>query len=142
MPFVAPFNLNIISPGRRLPFSLFGTRLVYLQQSGQDYVIVERNMGPGSFFERQPRHRRLISLNKRYTGRSDPEFNLRHDWNSLLGMDEQIGRFTNRTTKRWPDADTLVNYLRDFAKPQEVQKKIQPEPSVAYLPVRHDDAEL
>jgi hypothetical protein len=35
---------------------------------------------------RFPRHRTLISLNKRYTGRIDPEFNLRHDWNSPVAL--------------------------------------------------------
>lgn len=51
---------------------------------GWDYITFERNARPGSFFETYPVHRQLISLNKRYTGRNSKEFNLRHDWNSLL----------------------------------------------------------
>ena len=51
-----------------------------LSQAGRDYLILERNASAGSYFARYPRHRTLISLNKRFTGRSDPEFNLRHDW--------------------------------------------------------------
>ena len=51
---------------------------------GWDYITLERNARPGSFFESYPVHRQLISLNKRYTGRQSKEFNLRHDWNSLL----------------------------------------------------------
>ena len=44
----------------------------------------------GSFFERYPRHRTLISINKRYTGKVNREFNERHDWNSLLSNDPQL----------------------------------------------------
>ena len=61
--------------------------------------------------------RNLISLNKRNTGRNHPEFNLRHDWNSLLD-NQNCAPVTNRTTKRFPPADYLVEYLREFAKPQ------------------------
>lgn len=44
----------------------------------------------GSFFERYPRHRVLISINKRSTGRRNREFNSRHDWNSLLNDDPRL----------------------------------------------------
>ena len=90
----------------------------------RDYVIYERNARPGSFFEKFPIHRKLISLNKRNTGRDNAEFNLRHDWNSLLGNPECLP-VTNRTTDRFPHADTLVEYLRDFARPQETAGRIQ-----------------
>ena len=46
----------------------------FLLAAGRDYVIFERGTGPGSFFERFPIHRQLISLNKRHTGRDNPEF--------------------------------------------------------------------
>ena len=49
-----------------------------------DYVILEKEHTPGSFYESYPRHRKLISINKRFTGRADAMFNMRHDWNSLL----------------------------------------------------------
>ena len=49
-----------------------------LHTAGRDYTILEMNAGAGSFYERFPRHRKLISLNKRFTGRTDNEFNLRH----------------------------------------------------------------
>lgn len=42
----------------------------------QDYVIIDRNSSAGSRFEQHPVHRKLISINKRFSGRSDPEFNL------------------------------------------------------------------
>eukprot|EP00435_Cladocopium_sp_Y103_P032328 s3873_g8.t1 len=51
----------------------------------QDFVIFEQSSSAGSFFRRFPVHRMLISLNKRHTRSSSPEFRMRHDWNSLLG---------------------------------------------------------
>ena len=56
----------------------------FLHQLGMDYVVFEANDRAGSFFARFPRQRRLISINKFNTGTDDKEFNLRHDWNSLL----------------------------------------------------------
>ena len=60
----------------------------FMLEKGRDYKIFERQMRPGSFFARFPTHRELISINKRNTGRTNPEFNRRHDWNSLVGHDE------------------------------------------------------
>ena len=97
----------------------------YMHRAGWDYALFERSHGAGTFFERYPVHRQLISLNKRFTGRTDPEFNLRHDWNSLLGQDAaQTRPMTNRSTLRFPAADTLVEYLRDFAKEQDAAGRI------------------
>ena len=39
----------------------------YLEKKGEDYLILERAGHAGAFFDRQPRHRRLLSINKRYT---------------------------------------------------------------------------
>ena len=61
----------------------------YLHKQSRDYVIFERQTIPSSFFAHFPRHRHLISLNKRFTGRDNPEFNMRHDWNSLLDTDSE-----------------------------------------------------
>eukprot|EP00729_Bicosta_minor_P015149 gene15149-9275_t len=36
--------------------------------AGRNYAIFERNSVPGSFYTEYPRHRTLISLNKRNTG--------------------------------------------------------------------------
>ena len=73
----------------------------------QDFRTFESSPQAGTFFEKYPVHRKLISLNKRFTGRKDQEFNLRHDWNSLLGNDGVLP-MTKRTAERWPHADTLV----------------------------------
>ncbi|KYO36391.1 FAD-dependent oxidoreductase domain-containing protein 2 isoform B [Alligator mississippiensis] len=37
----------------------------FLQQASRDYVVFERSHTPGSFFALYPRHRKLISINKR-----------------------------------------------------------------------------
>ncbi|QUY41488.1 NAD(P)-binding domain-containing protein [Acaryochloris marina] len=86
----------------------------YLQKSGDDYAILEAGSSPGTFFKKYPRHRKLISINKRNTGYSDPEINLRWDWNSLLSDNKDL-LFKNYSKKYFPDADSLVNYLEDYA---------------------------
>lgn len=92
-----------------------GLQMAYfLQRAGRDYVVFERTPGPGSFFTRYPRHRKLISINKRYTGRANSEFNLRHDWNSLLSHDPQL-LFRHYSHAYFPDASEMVRYLGDFA---------------------------
>ncbi|KAF5919815.1 hypothetical protein HPG69_009804 [Diceros bicornis minor] len=92
-----------------------GLQMAYfLQRAGRDYVVFERAPGPGSFFTRYPRHRKLISINKRYTGKVNAEFNLRHDWNSLLSHDPRL-LFRHYSHAYFPDAGDMVRYLRDFA---------------------------
>ncbi len=56
----------------------------FLQKAGCDYVILEAAATAGSYFKTQPRHRTLISINKRFNHYPEPEHNMRHDWNSLL----------------------------------------------------------
>ncbi|MEV4756463.1 NAD(P)-binding domain-containing protein [Micromonospora sp. NPDC049559] len=85
-----------------------------LERDGRDYVVLEAGAAPGTFFTTYPRHRTLISINKVYTGSDDPEFNLRMDWNSLLG-DETTPLFTSYSRRYFPAADDLVRYLADFA---------------------------
>jgi len=107
------------------------------------YVILDRSPnGAGEFFRKFPRHRTLISNNKRYTGKSDPEFNLRHDWNSVLsdyyGEERSVSSedvstmdsfpdslkptpsgtpvFTSFSEKYFPHADDYVRYLGVFAE--------------------------
>ena len=96
----------------------------FFEQQKRDYVILERAGSVGSYFRKYPRHRQLISINKRNTGHEDDEpkrsaeFDLRHDWNSLVNGEEDGGRsllFTNYSKKLLPPADRLVDYLEDFA---------------------------
>lgn len=87
----------------------------YLERAGRDYVVLEAGEGPGTFFKSFPRHRKLISINKRHTGYDDPEINLRWDWNSLLAEEAGEPRFTDYSDHYFPSADRLVDYLGDFA---------------------------
>ncbi|MFJ4620732.1 NAD(P)-binding domain-containing protein [Streptomyces sp. NPDC088812] len=86
----------------------------FLERDGADYVVLERGGGPGTFFTRFPRHRRLISINKVHTGYEDPELRLRMDWNSLLSDDPEL-LFTRYSRRYFPPADDMVRYLSDFA---------------------------
>lgn len=86
----------------------------FLEKASRSYLIIDRGPGAGTFFQQYPRHRKLISINKPYTGRKDREHNLRMDWNSLLTDDSSL-QFTEYSKKYFPDADDMVTYLNDFA---------------------------
>jgi cation diffusion facilitator CzcD-associated flavoprotein CzcO len=86
----------------------------YLEKAGRNYLILEAGDAAGTFFKRYPRHRTLISINKVYTGFDDPEVNMRWDWNSLLG-DNQDLLFKHYSKRYLPPADELVRYLNDYA---------------------------
>ncbi|PIO35235.1 hypothetical protein AB205_0084870 [Aquarana catesbeiana] len=86
----------------------------FLEDSERDYVVFERNHRPGSFFFDLPRHRKLISINKQFTGRKNKEFNFRHDWNSLLSKDERL-LFGKYSHDFFPHADDMVRYLQNFS---------------------------
>lgn len=83
-----------------------------LKRAGIPHTVLERADGPGSFFLRFPRHRAMLSINKRFNIFPEDDFNLRHDWNSLLGADL---RFTSYSEELFPHADAYHQYLCDFA---------------------------
>lgn len=87
----------------------------FLSKAKRDYIILERNSGPGSFFNKYPRHRKLISINKIHTGRRNREFNLRHDWNSLLS-DKPDLLFRRVSSELYPPADAFPVYLSLFER--------------------------
>ena len=87
----------------------------FLEREGHDYLLLEAGPKAGVFFEAQPRHRLLISINKFNTGYDDPEVNLRFDWNSLLSDDPEL-LFKNYSREYFPAADAMVEYLGDYAK--------------------------
>lgn len=89
----------------------------FLKGASLSYVIFERGDRAGAFFEKYPVHRTLISFNRRQTKSTNPEFNLRHDWNSLLAT--KVPPFTTWTEDFYPSADTLVEYLQAVAREQE-----------------------
>ena len=68
---------------------------------------------PGHFFTKYPRHDRLISINKRHTGKTNKEFNMRHDWNSLLSDDDSM-LMKEYSREFFPPKSTLVKYLNDY----------------------------
>lgn len=86
----------------------------YFKKSNEDFVILEKNDVAGSYFKDYPRHRTLISINKVYTGLTEPNLNLRFDWNSLLSDDEDL-LYKNYDKTYFPNADGMVKYLSDFA---------------------------
>ena len=94
----------------------------FMHHRGRDYATFERRDRAATFFDKYPVHRKLISINKRFTGRTNANFNMRHDWNSLL--ESEVPQMTTRTKERFPPADVLAEYLRDFAKVQEEAGRI------------------
>ena len=78
-----------------------------------DYVVLERAARAGSFFEKYPMRRTLLSVNKVHTGIDDSIKNLRWDWNSLITETMQL-KFGSYDRAFYPDADALVRYLNDF----------------------------
>jgi thioredoxin reductase len=77
-----------------------------------EYVILEKNNSCGSFFNNYPHSKKLISINKVNTGSNNKEFNLRHDWNSLLNDEGHL--FKEYSNKFYPDSRLLYKYLNDF----------------------------
>ncbi len=86
----------------------------YLEKANRNYLILEAGETPGTSFNKFPRHGKLISINKVYTGYDDREINLRWDWNSLLSDSEEM-LFKHYSKRYFPDAKDLVRYLCDFA---------------------------
>lgn len=92
-----------------------GLQMAYfLEKAGRSYVVLEQGESVGTFFRKYPRHRKLISANKIYTGYSDPIRNMRWDWNSLITEDGSI-LFKEYSKEYFPPADAIVDYLGDFA---------------------------
>ncbi|YAF96014.1 MAG: NAD(P)-binding domain-containing protein [Nodularia sp. CChRGM 3473] len=109
MNVVADFEYLIIGAGPA------GLQLGYfLEKSNSNYLILEAGNTSGTYFKDFPRHKKLISINKVYTGYDDPEINLRWDWNSLLSDSEEM-LFKNYSRQYFPGTDELVRYLNDFA---------------------------
>ncbi|NJL26853.1 MAG: NAD(P)-binding domain-containing protein [Thermoanaerobaculia bacterium] len=96
----------------------------FLGKAGRSYLILERNERPGSFYERFPRHRTLISINKRFNGYPEKDFNLRHDWNSLISDDDSL-LFTKYSKELFPHADDLCRYMADFTERHGIQVRFK-----------------
>lgn len=88
-----------------------------MTRDNASHVVLEKAASAGDFFKSYPRHRTLISLNKKYNILPEADFNMRHDWNSLLAdSHEKPLLFTDYTDELFPCADILVTYLEDFVK--------------------------
>ncbi|XP_070561498.1 FAD-dependent oxidoreductase domain-containing protein 2-like [Ptychodera flava] len=94
----------------------------FLKRAGRNYIILEASDAPGSFFRKNPVHRTLISINKRFNPFPEFEYNMRHDWNSLLSHDRDL-LFTKYSEELFPSADDLVRYINDFATKLEINIK-------------------
>jgi thioredoxin reductase len=91
-----------------------GIQVAYqLQKNNANYLVLEAGNNAGTSFKTYPRHRTLISINKKHTGSDNAEFNLRHDWNSLIS-EENFPLFTSYDDNFFPNADNLLTYLNDF----------------------------
>ncbi|XP_070580802.1 FAD-dependent oxidoreductase domain-containing protein 2-like [Ptychodera flava] len=92
----------------------------FMNKANRDYVILEATHKPGYFFTHEPRHRLLISINKRFNPFPEYEYNMRHDWNSLLCDDPSL-RFTKYSDELFPQADDIVRYMSDFAEKLDIK---------------------
>jgi len=99
-----------------------GVQAAYsMAKEQRDFIVLERAGAAGAFMSQFPRFRRLISINKKYTGESDPDYNLRHDWNSLLS-NERRPLFTDYTDQYWPHADLIPQYLADYVTEHKLDR--------------------
>lgn len=86
------------------------------------YVVLEAGRRAGTFFEKYPRMRKLISVNKVSCGGQHRQHNaenvLRYDWNSLLTHPWDQGKIMFRDFDQgfYPSADSLVEYLNAFER--------------------------
>ncbi len=85
----------------------------FFQKANINYIIIERGKKSATFFSKYPHTGTLISINKKYTGSDNKDFNLRHDWNSLLNEEDLL--FTKYSDEYYPSNKDLVLYLNDFA---------------------------
>ncbi|KAK0055991.1 FAD-dependent oxidoreductase domain-containing protein 2, partial [Biomphalaria pfeifferi] len=92
------------------------------------------------FFTIYPRHRTLISVNKRHTGQRNKHFSFRHDWNSLISEDESL-LFTHYSKEIFPSADLLVRYFQDYQKKLDIKVKFNTEVR-QILRVKHHSTSL
>ena len=107
----------------------------FLDKIKEEYIILEKSNISGSFFNKFPHSKELISINKVYTGEKDKEFNLRHDWNSLLNNHKlEMKKYTK---DYYPSRDHLVKYLNDFSKLHKI--KVQYNTCVSNISKKYND---
>ncbi|XP_077526357.1 FAD-dependent oxidoreductase domain-containing protein 2-like [Haemaphysalis longicornis] len=120
------------SPRTKLDYCVVGAgpaglqMAYYLKKAGRDYMVFEKSNMTGHFFSVYPRHRRLISINKRHTGRQNAEYNLRHDWNSLIS-DQPSLLFKHFSSDYFPHADVMVKYLDEYRRKLDLRVQFDTE---------------
>ena len=83
-----------------------------------NYIILEKEQHVGTFFDKYPLSSSLISINKSFTSNKSSDFNLRHDWNSLLNYDDFL--FKKYSSDYFPNSNDLFKYLNEFNKEYEL----------------------
>lgn len=84
---------------------------LFFEEKDAEYLMIDKNDNVGSHWRKFPRHRDLISINKKFTGNDNADFNLRHDWNSLLSSEDDPLLFTDFSDELYPNADDLLRYM-------------------------------
>ena len=74
----------------------------------EEYLILEKSDTVCSFFEKFPRHGKLISLNK--------SKNLKFDWNAFIGGPS----FREYSEDLYPDTEDYIRYAKDFSKDMNI----------------------
>lgn len=93
-----------------------GLQMAYfLDRSGRRCVVLEAEAEVGSFWRRYPRSRQLISFNRVHSIYTDPELQLRWDWNSLLTEGYEL-LFRDYSRRLYPHAEEMHRYLQEFAR--------------------------
>lgn len=96
-----------------------------------DFIIVERESTVASLYSKMPIHGSLLSINKKYTGVNKKyiEYQMRHDWNSLIihnnDSDEENLYFTEYSDDYYPHKDDLYRYFNDFSEKYQINQHIQ-----------------
>ncbi len=93
-----------------------GIQMAYfLKKRNESYCVLERDDKAGNFFATQPRHRKLLSINKKHTGYSERGSQLRFDWNSLLDDDGTL-KASDYSDEYFPNPDIIVDYSNDYVE--------------------------
>lgn len=114
-----------------------GIQLAYLfKKYNITYIHLEKSDCCGIFFKNFPHSGKLISINKRFTGENNKDFNLRHDWNSLLNDEELL--FKDYSTDFYPNSIDLYKYLNDFVNVNKLDIKYNHNVKYIYLSDKED----
>lgn len=103
-----------------------GIQLAYfLKKQNEDYLILEKDNCVGAFFQDQPKHGQLISINKTHTGfdKNNP-INLRWDWHSLL-TEDNANPFTELTNDYFPNKKFMIEYLKNFTEKHQLNINLE-----------------